>query len=139
MAGMPPLMVLAIAFVPSALGLPRFFVSFMLKRRLKKFMEELPNALDVMVRSIKSGLPLNDALRLIAAEAREPVKSEFPQGGRIPADGLGVPEAIGRMYDQRAAVGSEFLRHRHPDPGPGRRQSVGSPGNLSASFATARR
>lgn len=97
MAGMPPLMVLAIAFVVGA-GLPRFFVSFMLKRRLKKFMEELPNALDVMVRSIKSGLPLNDALRLIAAEAREPVKSEFRKVVESQQMGLGVPEAIGRMY-----------------------------------------
>jgi tight adherence protein B len=42
------------------LGLPRWF-GFLIKRRQNKFLEEFPNALDIIVRSIKSGLPLNDA------------------------------------------------------------------------------
>jgi tight adherence protein B len=95
-AGMPPLLLLGIAFVAGA-GLPRFYVNFMLKRRFKKFLDELPNALDVMVRSIKSGLPLNDALRLIASEAKEPVKAEFRKVVESQQMGLSVPEAVARM------------------------------------------
>lgn len=98
LAGMPIFMVLGLAFV-IGIGLPRLFVGFMLKRRLKKFIEELPNALDVMVRSIKSGLPLNDAIRLIAGEAREPVKSEFRKVVEAQQMGLSVPEAISRMHN----------------------------------------
>ena len=64
--------VIGMAFVGHA-ALDSF--GFLFKRRQKKFLDEFPNSLDVMVRSIKSGLPLNDALRLIATEGQEPVKS----------------------------------------------------------------
>ena len=97
LAGMQIFVALGVAFVVGA-GLPRFFVNFVLKRRLKKFIDELPNALDVMVRSIKSGLPLNDALRLIANESKEPVKSEFRRVVESQQMGLSVPDSIARMY-----------------------------------------
>jgi tight adherence protein B len=97
LAGLNIFVVLGLAFVVGA-GIPRFFVNFALERRLKKFIDELPNALDVMVRSIKSGLPVNDALRLIASESKEPVKSEFRRVVESQQMGLSVPEAIGRMY-----------------------------------------
>lgn len=96
-AGLPIFVALGMAFVVGA-GLPRFFVNFALKRRLKKFLDELPNALDVMVRSIKSGLPLNDALRLIANESKDPVKTEFRRVVESQQMGLSVPDAIARMY-----------------------------------------
>jgi tight adherence protein B len=97
LAGLPLFLVAGIAFVVG-IGLPRFFVSFMLKRRMKKFIAELPNALDVMVRSIKSGLPLNDAIRLIAGEAKDPVKGEFRKVVEAQQMGLSVPESIARMH-----------------------------------------
>lgn len=81
----------------AAAGLPRWIVGFMIKRRCKKFLEEFPNALDVMVRSIKSGLPLNDALRLIASDGQEPVKTEFRRVVESQQVGLTVPEACARM------------------------------------------
>ena len=81
----------------AAAGLPRWVVGFMIKRRCKKFLEEFPNALDVMVRSIKSGLPLNDALRLIASDSQEPVKTEFRRVVESQQVGLNVPEACARM------------------------------------------
>jgi tight adherence protein B len=97
LAGMQLFVALGAAFVVGA-GLPRFFVNFALKRRLKKFLDELPNALDVMVRSIKSGLPVNDALRLIANESKEPVKTEFRRVVESQQMGLSVPDSIARMY-----------------------------------------
>ncbi|MBP1887926.1 type II secretion system F family protein [Sinorhizobium mexicanum] len=81
----------------AAAGLPRWIVGFMIKRRCKKFLEEFPNALDVMVRSIKSGLPLNDALRLIASDGQDPVKTEFRRVVESQQVGLTVPEACARM------------------------------------------
>lgn len=80
-------------------GLPRWFVGFLIKRRCKKFLEEFPNALDVMVRSIKSGLPLNDALRLIASDGQEPVKTEFRRVVDSQQVGLSVTEACARMIN----------------------------------------
>lgn len=96
LSGASILIIAGVSFVVGV-GLPRLFVAFMFKRRMKRFIEELPNALDVMVRSIKSGLPLNDAIRLIASEAKDPVKAEFRRVIEAQQMGLSVPEAIGRM------------------------------------------
>jgi tight adherence protein B len=81
----------------AALGLPRWVIGFLIKRRQNKFLNEFPNALDVMVRSIKSGLPLNDALRLIASDGQEPVKTEFRRVIEAQQVGLSIPDACFRM------------------------------------------
>lgn len=97
LAGTGLLVSLGIAFIAAA-GLPRWLVGFLIKRRLNKFLEEFPNSLDVMVRSIKSGLPLTDALRLIAAEGQEPVRTEFRKIVESQQVGLSVSDACARMF-----------------------------------------
>ncbi|KEQ03519.1 MULTISPECIES: type II secretion system F family protein [Pseudorhizobium] len=96
LAGIPLIAAAGAAFV-AVIGLPRWIVAFLVKRRQKQFLTEFPNALDVMVRSIKSGLPLNDALRLIAADGQEPVKAEFRRVVESQQVGLSIPEACVRM------------------------------------------
>lgn len=96
LGGAPIYITLGFGFA-AALGIPRWVVSFLINRRKKKFLEEFPNALDVMVRSIKSGLPLNDALRLIASDGQEPVKREFLRVVESQQVGFSIPEACGRM------------------------------------------
>jgi tight adherence protein B len=96
LAGAPLLLVVGAPIV-AGLGLPRWIVGFLVKRRQNKFLTEFPNALDVIVRSIKSGLPLNDAIRLIANEGRDPVKSEFRRVVESQQVGLSVPDACARM------------------------------------------
>ncbi|PYE29664.1 tight adherence protein B [Rhizobium sp. PP-WC-2G-219] len=81
----------------ASLGLPRWIVGFLVNRRCKKFIEEFPNSLEVMVRSIKSGLPLSDAIRLIASDGQEPVKTEFRRVIDAQGVGMTVPEACTRM------------------------------------------
>jgi tight adherence protein B len=83
--------------VVAGLGLPRWVLGFLIKRRQTKFLNELPNALDVITRSIKSGLPLNDAIRLIATEGTDPVKSEFRRVIEAQQVGLSIPDACARM------------------------------------------
>lgn len=94
--GLPLYAALGAGFV-AGVGLPRWILGFIVKRRQNKFLEEFPNALDVMVRSIKSGLPLNDAMRLIASDGQEPVKSEFRRVIESQQVGLSIPEACARM------------------------------------------
>ncbi|GAA3056642.1 type II secretion system F family protein [Rhizobium viscosum] len=98
-AGASPLVMLGVAVV-AGLGLPRWVVGFLISRRQNKFLNEFPNALDVIVRSIRSGLPLNDAIRLIANEGTEPVKSEFLRVVEAQQVGLSIPEACARMTNQ---------------------------------------
>ena len=93
-----PFFAAASAGIVGALGLPRWFVGFRQKQRLKKFLEEYPNALDVIVRGMKAGLPLNDCVGIISREAAEPVASEFKK--LVEAQQVGVPlhEGVARMY-----------------------------------------
>ena len=71
-AGAPLHIAGGISFV-CGVGLMRFYISFRRARRFKSFITIFPNAIDVIVRGIKSGLPLNDCLRIIANDADEPV------------------------------------------------------------------
>jgi tight adherence protein B len=97
--GASPLVMLGVAVV-AGLGLPRWMLGFLISRRQNKFLDEFPNALDVIVRSIRSGLPLNDAIRLIATEGTEPVKSEFRRVIEAQQVGLSIPDACARMTIQ---------------------------------------
>ncbi len=74
--GSSPIVSLLAAFA-CGLGLPRFILSRVIKRRQAKFLIEFANAIDIIVRGVKSGLPLSDCLQIIAAEAPEPVRGEF--------------------------------------------------------------
>jgi tight adherence protein B len=94
-----PLFILPGVLLAGALGLPRWFVSFRRGRRVKAFLNEFPNALEVIVRAVKSGLPLNDGIRLIANEAQEPVKSEFRRIVDSQQLGMSIPEAALRMSE----------------------------------------
>ena len=71
------IIVTALAAFTVGLGLPRWVLSFLKSRREKRFTAEFANAIDVIVRSVRSGLPTNEALRIVARELPDPVGSEF--------------------------------------------------------------
>ena len=104
-----PLLVLPGAFIAGVLGLPRWFVSFRRARRVKAFLNEFPNALDIIVRAVKSGLPLNDGIRLIANESPEPVRTEFRRIVEAQQIGLSVPEAAMRMSETMPCPEASFF------------------------------
>ena len=81
-------------------GFPRWLLGYLSKRRQKAFLEELPNAVDVIVRGVKSGLPINDCMNIIATESKEPVRTEFVR--IMETQQLGVPlfEAVGRLFER---------------------------------------
>lgn len=99
LVGLPILLVLGAGFV-GAVGLPRFLVNFIRKRRHAAFTDELANAVEVIVRGVKAGLPLNDCLRMIASEAKEPVKGEFRLVVEAMQLGMPIDEAVTRMYER---------------------------------------
>lgn len=97
--GLHPVAALAVGFV-STLGLPRWLVNFLTRRRQKKFISEFANAIDVIVRGVKAGLPLLECLQVIARESPEPIKSEFR--AVVEQQRLGVPlqESFERMMQR---------------------------------------
>ncbi|MEM7620754.1 MAG: type II secretion system F family protein [Pseudomonadota bacterium] len=82
----------------AGIGLPRWVIGFLAKRRQKKFTAEFANAIDIIVRGVKSGLPLNDCLKVIAAETQEPVRMEFVEVVEQLRIGLPISEALEKMY-----------------------------------------
>ena len=59
------------------LGLPHVVVGHLAARRIKKFMVLFPEALELMVRGLKSGLPIQKSMKVVAEEMRDPVGTEF--------------------------------------------------------------
>ena len=88
----------ALLGVGAGLGLPRWVVSFLGKRRAKKFVESFPDASDIIVRGIKSGLPVHECLQVIARESPEPLKSEFRRLVDGVAHGMTLEQGLERMY-----------------------------------------
>ena len=81
------------------LGMPSWLLNKWARKRQKKFLEEFPNAIEAIVRGIKSGLPLNDCIRLIANEAKEPLKGEFRYIVEAQQMGISLPDAITKIYE----------------------------------------
>jgi tight adherence protein B len=90
-------------------GLPRWFVARAKTRRMKKFGNEFPDAIDVIVRGIKSGLPLNDCLRIVASEAAEPISTEFRLIIESQALGLPLTEAAAKLYERVPSTEANFF------------------------------
>lgn len=99
----------AVGLFIGGLGLPAWFLKRCRTRRLKKFGVEFPNALDVIVRGIKAGLPVNDCLRIIASEAAEPVRGEFRQIIEAQALGLPLAEAVVKLYERMPCAEANFF------------------------------
>jgi tight adherence protein B len=81
-------------------GLPRWVLGFLKKRREAKFLHAFPDAVDVIVRGIKAGLPLLDCLKIISNEASEPVKSEFRSIVETQTIGIPIGDACGKLYER---------------------------------------
>ncbi len=91
------------------LGLPRWVVGFLGKRRMKKFSSHFADAVDVIVRGIKSGLPVHDCFKIIARESPAPLGPEF----QILVEGMGVgltlPQALEKMYERMPTPELKFF------------------------------
>ena len=80
--------------------LPRMYLNRRRKKYQNAFLDELPNAVEAIVRGVKSGLPLNDSMRLVAKEAKEPIKSDFQRVIDQQAMGKTIQEAVVTLYDR---------------------------------------
>jgi tight adherence protein B len=90
-------------------GLPRWSLSFLKKRREKKFLAALPDAVDVIVRGIKAGLPLFESIKVVAADAPDPLRSEFNAIIETQAIGIPLGEACTRLYDRMPVPEANFF------------------------------
>jgi tight adherence protein B len=90
-------------------GLPRWLLSFLKKRREKAFLAALPDAVDVIVRGIKAGLPLFESIKVVAADAPEPLRSEFVAIIETQAIGMPLGEACTRLFERMPVPEANFF------------------------------
>jgi tight adherence protein B len=98
----------AIGFA-GAFGLPRWLLVFLKRRREQKFLEAFPDAVDIIVRGVKAGLPLLDCLKMITMEAPEPIKSEFRVIVDTQAIGMPLGEACAKLYERTPVPEANFF------------------------------
>lgn len=95
-----PIYVAPLAGFAAGFGLPRWVLGFLKRRREKAFLYEFANAIDVIVRGVKAGLPLNDCLKVIANESPDPVGGEFRdivEGQKI---GVTLEQGLKKMLER---------------------------------------
>jgi tight adherence protein B len=93
----------------AAFGLPMWILSHLKKRRENKFLNAFPDAVDVIVRGIKAGLPLLDSLRIITVDAAEPVKSEFKAIVETQTIGLPIGDACVKLFERMPLAEANFF------------------------------
>jgi tight adherence protein B len=99
----------ALVAVIGVAGLPQLALKGLRKRRVSKFIANFPSAIDIIVRGVKSGLPLGDTIRIAANESEEPVRGEFRKIVQATTIGLTLPEAVGRMAQRVPVAETNFF------------------------------
>jgi tight adherence protein B len=90
-------------------GLPRWILGYLKKRRETAFLKALPDAVDVIVRGIKAGLPLFESIKVVAADAPEPLKGEFLAIIETQAIGMPLGEACARLFERMPLPEANFF------------------------------
>jgi tight adherence protein B len=95
--------------ISAGLMFPHWYVNFLRNRCFRRFAAEFPNAVDVIVRGIKTGLPLVDCLKIVAAETQDPVKGQFKTLLEDQAMGLPLDEAAQRLPERMPLPETNFF------------------------------
>jgi tight adherence protein B len=106
--GLPPLMAVMAGFVVGG-GVPLWVVGFLAKRRANKFAMAFADAVDIIVRGLRSGLPLHDCFKVIGKESPEPLAGEFRRLVENLSMGMTLEQALEKMYDRMPAPELRFF------------------------------
>ncbi len=93
----------------AAFGLPNWILKFLKKRREANFLKHFPDAVDVIVRGIKAGLPLLDSIRVITNDSPEPIRSEFRTVLETQSFGVPLGDACAKLYERIPVAEANFF------------------------------
>lgn len=105
---LPTVIALAVALL-SGVGGPIVFLAMRRRRRLIRFNQQLPDAIDLIVRSLRAGHPLNAAMSVVAAEMPDPIGSEFGIAVDETTYGLDLRDAIQNMADRVGVADLHYM------------------------------
>ena len=107
--GVPPLF--AIAALPFSLViLPKKVLRSKIKKIHKKFIAGFPDAIDVLVRGVRTGLPVNEGMRLVSREMSAPVGTEFTHITDATSVGVTLDDALERFYNRMPLPEVNFFK-----------------------------
>lgn len=86
--------VVVMASITSLLGLPRLFLKIKIQRRQKAFMDDFADALESMMRLLKAGMPVSEAIKMVAREFSGPMGEEMEHIFDQQKIGVPLPEAV---------------------------------------------
>lgn len=86
--------VLSLVVTPLLGIIPFFYISMKKKSRMKKFERQLPEALDLIARSLKAGHALTGGLQMVVQEFEDPIRGEFAKAVDEINFGIGIKEAL---------------------------------------------
>jgi tight adherence protein B len=89
--------------------LPRWTLAFLKKRREKKFLLGFADAVDVITRGIRAGLPLLDSIKVIAADSPQPIRGEFKAIIDTQAIGMPLGDACLKLYERMPLAEANFF------------------------------
>lgn len=95
-----PFYIVVLGPLVGGLGLPRYALHYLTKKRQKLFLREFVTAIDIIVRGVKAGLPFNDCMQIITTEVGEPVRSEFVNLVEQQRVGVPIEQALAKLYDR---------------------------------------
>ncbi|MBK8373538.1 type II secretion system F family protein [Sphingorhabdus sp.] len=91
------------------LGLPHFIVSFLINKRLMQFTTSFPDAIDLLVRGLRSGLPVSETLNVVAKEIPGPVGEEFRMVTEKIRIGKSMEDALQDTADRLGTAEFQFF------------------------------
>jgi len=94
--GKPPATAVLAALL-LAVGIPHMVVGFRAKRRLKKFLTLFPDAIDFIVRGLRSGLPVTESMNMVGVEMEQPLGGIFANMGESVRLGVTLEKALQDM------------------------------------------
>jgi tight adherence protein B len=104
-----PFLVALPAALAVGIALPSYFVSSAGKKRAQRFLKDLPDAIDLIVRSVKSGLPVSEAIYAISRDLKGPAAVEFTKISDQMRIGIPLEDAFARSVKRIGLSDFAFL------------------------------
>lgn len=90
-------------------GLPHMAINFLMARRIKNFTANFPDAIELLVRGLKSGLPVGETLGVVAKEIPGPVGEEFKLVVEKIKIGKSMEESLQETADRLGTAEFQFF------------------------------
>jgi tight adherence protein B len=104
-----PLLLALFGGVVVGAGLPHVVINFFIARRIKNFTANFPDAIELLVRGLKSGLPVAETLSVVATEVPGPVGEEFKMVTEKIKIGKSMEESLQETADRLGTAEFQFF------------------------------